>query len=119
MAGVAEGQHWHTQGFERLHQSETALIIVSKDMCLDDPTLVGGQPDLLGFGNQIPDSDDKAVIPDDHTLSCPLRTERLSGERIVGNPCPKGNYGGQSILEVIPEGSRIRLVLRRDFPFVG
>ena len=119
MTGIAQGQHRHPQGFERLHQTETALIIVSEHMGLHDPTLVGGQPDFFGLGNQVADGDDEAIIPNDNALARPLRAERLGGEGIVRGACPKGNHCGQSVLEVIAESSRIGLVLRRDFPFVG
>ena len=104
---------------ERLHQAEAAGEVVCQRIALHHGAVVGGKPDGFGFGDQIADGKDEAVVANDDAVSGPLGTQDRRSECIFRNIGAKRNNrierGGE--VEVDLPRARLQLAWKRPFFF--
>ena len=62
--------------------------------------MVVDEPDILGFGHQVADRQDHAIVADDHTLALPLGAEDGRREGVFGHARLKGHDRGERALKV-------------------
>src|SRR5262245_39770542 len=54
---------------ERLHEAEARLLVIAEHMSRRRLTVAEGEPDLLGFGDQVSDGEDDATLTDDDAIA--------------------------------------------------
>ena len=72
-----EGGHRERNG--RLHEAETAFVVVADDLGRGDDSGIGCHGDFDRFQDHISDRQDQAVIIDDDAAALSLVTEHLGG----------------------------------------
>ncbi len=82
---AAEAQGRQVEVTKGLHQPKTGLLVVSDHMRRDYPLIMSGQPDFFGFGDEIADGEDQAIIVDHRTTAFADGAERCGGERRIGD----------------------------------
>ena len=55
--GSSQQHGRQAEGAQGLYQAESRCLVVSDDMCGDSLSLVGGQPDFVGLGDEIADGE--------------------------------------------------------------
>ena len=88
-------------------------------MAGDDPAVMRGQPDLLGFRHHVADRGDQPVRADHHPAAGPFRAERLRGEGIRRHHRLHRHDGAQHLVQVELVLGGVRAGGRRDFPFAA
>ena len=75
-----------------------------------------GQPDRLGFGDQIANRQHQPVMPDQHAAAGAFGAKRAGGESILGDPRPQTEHGTQGTVEIEAAFALLWLDLARDLP---
>ena len=90
LCGIAHQHGGHTKGSQRLNKPETGGIVIGQRVPGHRAPIGGGQPDLIGFRDQIADSQHKPVIADHDTLTQALGAQRLRRESVGWYGCAQG-----------------------------
>ena len=93
---------------ERLYQAKATFLIVGQHTAGDRDPVIAGDPNGLGFGDQIPDGQDQAVGVDQHPAAGPFGTEDGCRESVFGNMTAERHHGVQRGLQIKPEILRPR-----------
>src|SRR5258705_11987036 len=110
------GQRRYAETAERLNESESCRLVVRKRVTRDRQAAIGRQPDAAGFGNEIADGEDEAVVADDDTVASALRAEDRSSEGIFGDFRAQLHDGVECRVEVEPQLVLPRLHALRKRP---
>ena len=65
-----------------LHQAETAFLVIRQRVARNSLTVIGGDPDRLGLGDEIADRRNQPGALDHHTTAGPFGAKRVGGERV-------------------------------------
>jgi len=77
------------QTAQRLDKTKAGFLVRCQDVTGYGTTTGGGEPDCLGFGNEIPDSQDEAVLADQNTAAGALGAEPSGGESVLWDRRPQ------------------------------
>src|ERR1700745_967976 len=85
----AEIDRWGVQSPQRLDETETGFLVVGKHMTGNSAALRGSRPDRLRFRNQITNSQNEAISPEQNTAARAFGAESPGGERVLRDHRPQ------------------------------
>src|ERR1700751_955499 len=77
--GVGGGAAFHDGRIEATqwqYEPEPRHLVVSQSVPRNDGALVGGQPDRIGFGDQVPDGEHQSIATNYNAMAYSLGAER-------------------------------------------
>ena len=116
--GIAHFKHRQVQLAQCLDQTETGFLVERQGMARHRLSVVGRNPDRLGFGHQIADRGDQAVLPDHHAAAGPLGAQGIRGKGVGRNIGLQTNHRVQRALQVERIIVRVRPQVGGDLPIL-
>jgi hypothetical protein len=92
---------------------------MGEDMPWDGAAARRGEPDRLGFGDEVADRQNQPVLADQNTAAGALPAERAGGESVLRDRRPQAEYCAQREVQIESAISRLWLDLVRYFPIYG
>ena len=113
----AQFQRLDIQLAECLDQPKPGFLIVGKNVSGHRATASRGQPNGLGFGDQVADRQDEAIAADQDPAPGALGAKRGRGKSVIRNRCPKAEHCTEGAVEIKVAVAGLWLDLARDLPF--
>jgi hypothetical protein len=88
---VTELQRRQVEGAQRLHKAESGFLVVGKRVARNHAPVMACQPDLLGLGDQVADSQHQPVFADDDAAALPEIAERARSKGILWDGRAQGH----------------------------
>jgi len=83
----------HAQRHQRLHEAETARLVVGQHARRHAAAGIGDEFDALGFQNQVADGQHDAVVGDEHTRAAAFAAQRARRTCAVHRLHPQADDG--------------------------
>ena len=117
--GRAPLKRSHAERTERQYQAKTGALVVGERVPLHYGAAVRGEPNRLGFGNEVADCQDQAVFPYHHAIAGAFGSQNRGGERVFRDFGAQQHYGIERRDEIELRFVRSWLQRRGERPVAG